>query len=327
MARPQVTVLQGDVAVQGLEFLQDLVDLVVVDADGLPAALPSTQALFLWDFFSDAAVDLVARAPRLTWVHVAAAGVDRLVTPELAASGVVVTNAHGVFDRRIAEYVLACVSAHLKDLPTTWQDQAGRRWRTRETTDLAGRTVLVVGAGGVGRACARLLGAVGMNCRLLARTARSDPEHGQVLGVDELSEAVGEADVVVVAAPLTAQTEGLVSRQVIARMRPGSFLVNVGRGRTVDQTALTDALLSGHLAGAALDTFQVEPLPPQDPLWDLPQVLVSPHTSSRTGSWRADLVAQFRRLCARWVAGETLHPVVDPELGFVPAARTAPPGG
>ncbi|WP_331715009.1 D-2-hydroxyacid dehydrogenase [Auraticoccus cholistanensis] len=321
-----MTVLEGDVPVQGLEPLQDLVDLVVVDAAGLPAVLPSTEALFLWDFFSDAAPDLVARAPRLRWVHVAAAGVDHLVTPELAASEVVVTNAHGVFDRRIAEYVLACVSAHLKDLPATWADQPARRWRTRETTDLADRSVLVVGAGGVGRACARLLGAVGMRCRLLGRTARTDPEHGQVLGADDLADAVAEADVVVMAAPLTEQTEGLLSRQVIARMRPGSFLVNVGRGRTVDQAALTEALLSGHLAGAALDTFVVEPLPADDPLWDLPQVLVSPHTSSRTGSWRAELAAQFCRLCRRWVDGQPLSPVVDTGLGFVPAAPAPPPG-
>ncbi|RCK69081.1 D-2-hydroxyacid dehydrogenase [Desertihabitans brevis] len=321
MAERRLTVLQGEVPVPALDDLPEQVAVTVVDADGLDAALQSTQALFLWDFFSAAATDLTQRAPRLEWVHVAAAGVDHLLSPELSASGVVVTNAAGVFDRRIAEYVLACVAAHTKDLAGTWADRPARAWRTRETGDLAGTSVLVVGAGGVGRACARLLRAVGMKCRLLARSARTDPEHGRVLGVSELATAVATADVVVMAVPLAPGTVSLLSADIIARMRPGSYLVNVGRGRTVDQRALTEALLSGHLAGAALDSFEVEPLPPGDPLWTLPQVLVSPHTSSRTGRWRTDLIAQFTRLCAGWASGLPLSPQVDTRLGFVPGNR------
>lgn len=315
--RPVVTVLEGRFRVLGLEPIAERAEIRVVDAGELQAALPGTHALLLWDFFSDAVSGIYGDAQDLEWIHIAATGVDKLLVPELVDSSIVVTNANGIFDRPIAEYVLACVAAFLKDMPLSIEFQGRREWLTRQSRNLFGTSVLVVGAGGIGRATARLLRATGMDVTVMGRTERADAEFGTVLSSNQLAERVGGFGVVVVAAPLTRATHELVSAEVIAAMAPGAFVVNVGRGKTVDQGALTDALISGRIGGAALDTFLVEPLPADDPLWRLPNVFVSPHMSSRTEGWLEALSAQFCSNFDSWMSGQPMVGVVDKQLGFV----------
>lgn len=300
-------------------------DVVCADAGGLGEAIEDARALLLWDFFSTAVRDVWQRAGRLEWIHVAAAGVDRLLFDELRDSAVVVTNARGIFDRPIAEFVLASVLAHAKDVHRSDDLQRGRTWQHRETRLVVGSTALVVGTGAIGRETARLLRAVGVQVRGAGRTAREgDPDFGTVVDSSRLAEHVGWADHVVVVAPLTPATRGLVDRRVLAAMKPGSHLVNVGRGASVVEADLIDALRAGRPAAASLDVFETEPLPPDHPLWAAPGVTVTPHMSGDTVGWRDALARQFVDNAIRWLDGEPLLNVVDKRLGFV---RAEPTGG
>ena len=201
------------------------------DAEGLASAVEGAQALFLWDFFSTAVADVWAHCDRLEWIHVAAAGVDKLLFDGLRESGVTVTNARGVFDRPIAEFVLASVLAHAKLLHESRDLQRDRVWRHRETRTVVGARALIVGTGAIGRETARLLRAVGMEVRGAGRTARADDvDFGEVVASADLVSHVGWCDYLVNAAPLTEQTRGLVNADVFAAMRPSAHLINVGRG-------------------------------------------------------------------------------------------------
>ncbi len=292
------------------------------DAAGLPDALPGTDALLLWDFFSDAVRAAWDRADRLRWIHVAAAGVDRLLFDELVASDVTVTNARGIFDRPIAEFVLSCVLAHAKDLHRSHDLQLARVWQHRETATVAGATVLVVGTGAIGREIARLLRAVGMHVRGAGRSARpADPDFDTVVASVDLAEEVGWADYLVVVAPLTAQTRGLVDAAVLAAMKPTGYLINVGRGASVVEGDLLAALAAGRIAGAALDVFDTEPLPPAHPLWAAPGVSITAHMSGDTVGWLDALARLFVDNALHWLDDEPLTNVVDKRLGFVPANR------
>jgi phosphoglycerate dehydrogenase-like enzyme len=300
---PRIAVLHGHDRPPGLE-LDGM--RFASDAAGLAAALPGAEVLLVWDFTSDAVRDAWPAADALRWVHTASAGVDRLTFPGLLESDVVLTNSRGVFDRPMAEYVLALVLAMAKDLPGTLAAQSRREWHHRETEPIAGRCAVVVGGGPIGRAIAGLLAAVGMDVELVGRR-----EFGDLPGL------LPRADWLVLAAPLTDTTRGMLDAAALARLRPSARVINVGRGALVVEPDLVDALRSGRIAGAALDVFAREPLPPGSPLWTLPGVIVSPHMSGDQVGWREQLVEVFRDNLDRYRAGEPLRNVVDKTLGYV----------
>lgn len=284
------------------------------DGDGLAALLPEADVLLVWDFASDA----VRRAwpgggPRPAWVHTASAGVDRLLCPELVASGTVVTNARGVFERPIAEYVTALVLAFAKDLPGTLALQRERSWRHRESGAVAGTRAVVVGAGPIGREITRLLHALGVKVALVGRTARRT-----IHGPEDLDRLTAQADWVVCAAPLTEATRGMFDTRFFGLMQPSARFINVGRGPMVVEDDLADALRKRWIAGAALDVFAREPLPQDSPLWDVPGLIVSPHMSGDTAGWRDRLGEQFCAMYELWSAGQPLPNVVDKARGYVP---------
>lgn len=324
-SRPRIVVL-GAAGLEPPPFIDELadaVDLDYVDADALSEAISGADALFLWDFFSTAVKQAWPhRSDGLRWIHVAAAGVDSLIFEDLRSSDVVVTNARGVFDRPIAEYVLASILAFDKRLHESMAFQREHAWQHRETTQLQGQRVLIVGTGGIARETARLLTAVGCEVRGAGRTERSeDPDFGEVLLSNELPSYIEWADHVVNASPLTAQTTDLFDAAVFEAMRPGSHIVNIGRGASVVEADLVRALESGHLGGASLDVFQTEPLPEDSPLWDLPGVAISAHLSGDVHGWRDVLARQFVDNAHRWLAGEPVFNVVDKELGYVPGGK------
>ncbi len=288
------------------------------DAAGLAEAVDGAEVLLLWDFFSTSVKDVWSHASRLKWIHVAAAGVDRLLFDELVDSDVVLTNARGVFDRPIAEFVLASILARAKLLHDSHDLQREKSWLHRETETVDGRNALIVGTGAIGRETARLLAAVGMNVRGAGRTVRADdPDFGDVVASGDLVDHVGWADHVVVAAPLTEQTRGLVDDKVLAAMKPTAHVVNIGRGAIIDEPALIRALEGRRIAAASLDVFVTEPLPEDNPLWSLPGVVVTPHMSGDVGGWIDTIARQFVDNAMRWFGGEELFNVVDKGLGFV----------
>lgn len=301
----------------GLDGLD--VDFRYCAADGLLEAIHGARGMLLWDFFSTAVRDIWADAGTVEWIHVTAAGVDTLLFDELRDSDVVVTNARGVFDRPIAEYVLGAVIAHAKDSRRSFDLQRRRQWQHRETREIARANALVVGTGGIGREIARLLRAAGMEVRGAGRRARDDdPDFGKVVASGDLSADVGWCDHLILAAPLTEATRGLVDAAVLNAMKPDAHLVNIARGPLVDESALLAALTEGRIGGATLDVFTGEPLPAEHPLWDAPNVTITAHMSGDVVGWRDTLAAQYAENVRRWLAGEPLLNVVDKKLGYIP---------
>ncbi|MFC9086277.1 D-2-hydroxyacid dehydrogenase [Nocardiopsis dassonvillei] len=330
--RPRLLVLHGDDLPPGRERMDDhprLGEVVYTTADELPARLPGAHALLVWDLFTEALASAWPKADSLAWVHAATAGVDNLMFPGLVESPAVVTNSRGVFDEPIAEYVLGQVIAFAKGFQQTWEHQREHRWEHRETERVSGRRALVVGTGPIGRHIARKLTAVGMRVRASGSRAREgDPDFGTVVesslaergadGAPTLAGELPEADYVVIAAPLTDATRGLVDRRFLGLMKPTARLVNVARGPIVVEADLAAALEHRVIAGAALDVFEDEPLKAVSPLWGLPGSVVSPHMSGDVVGWRDDLMDLFLDNLARYLDGRELLNVVDKSRGYVP---------
>ncbi|MEU6521788.1 D-2-hydroxyacid dehydrogenase [Streptomyces sp. NPDC046924] len=312
-ALPTLLVLDADPPPR-LGRLTGRVRIEHADASTLAERLPHADALLVWDFTSHAVRSAwPGGGPRPRWVHTASAGVDHLLCPELVASDTVVTNARGVFDRPIAEYVAALVLALAKDLPRTLELQRERTWLHRESRKVAGTRACVVGSGPIGRAIAGTLEALGVTTALVGRAPRPG-----VHGSEDLDRLLTRADWVIAAAPLTEQTRGMFDARRFGLMQPSAHFVNVGRGPLVDEDALAEALGQRRIAGAALDVFETEPLAPGNPLWRAPGLVVSPHMSGDTIGWRDELAAQFVELYELWEAGEPLVNVVDKQRGYVP---------
>ncbi|MGW8379954.1 D-2-hydroxyacid dehydrogenase [Streptomyces sp. ODS28] len=319
MSEPRVLVLDAE-PLPRLDRLHGRARVVHADEKDLADHLPHADVLLVWDFLSDAVREAwPGGGPRPRWVHTPSAGVDRLL-PELGESpDTVVTNARGVFDQPIAEYVAGLVLAMAKDFHGTWELQRQRRWRHRETIRVGGTKAVVVGSGPIGRAIGRTLTALGVGVELVGRRERTgDPEFGTVHAIGSLDALLPEADWVVCVAPLTEESRGLFGAGAFARMKQDARFINVGRGAHVVEDALADALAGEQIAGAALDVFAEEPLPEESPLWDAPGLLISPHMSGDTVGWRDDLARQFLDNFDRWEAGEPLRNVVDKGLGYVP---------
>jgi phosphoglycerate dehydrogenase-like enzyme len=276
---------------------------------------------------------LLSRAPHLTWVHSATSGVERALTPAAMARDVLVTNARGVFSRPIAEHVLLMILAISRHLPELLELQRERTWQPLEGRELRELTIGIVGYGSLGRSVASLASAFGARVIALRRrptsaeaARRGAPDDGddfpyeavvdRVLGPDGLHELLGESDIVVLAAPLTAETESMIDESAVAAMKKESWLINVARGRLVDDTALIRALRDHRIGGAALDTFRDEPLPPSSPYWDLSNVILTPHTAWSSARVLDRSVELFCDNLVRFSRGEPLRNVVDPTAGY-----------
>ncbi|MFF3326129.1 D-2-hydroxyacid dehydrogenase [Streptomyces sp. NPDC002889] len=313
MSEPTLLVLAAD-PMPRLGRLTGQARIEYADEDTLADRLPYADALLMWNFTSDAVrLAWPGEGPRPRWVHTPSAGVDRLLCPELVDSDTVVTNARGIFDEPIAEYVATLVLAMAKDLPGTLELQRQRRWRHREGLPMAGTRATVVGAGPIGRAVASTLGALGVRTAVVGRTARPG-----IHAAADLDRLLARADWVVCAAPLTEDTRGMFDARRFGLLQPSARFINVGRGPLVVEDDLVSALKNRWLAGAALDVFDREPLPPDSPLWDVPGLIVSPHMSGDTVGWRDRLGEQFVELYELWVAGKQLPNVVDKKRGYVP---------
>ncbi|MGY1500542.1 D-2-hydroxyacid dehydrogenase [Streptomyces sp. QTS52] len=312
-ALPTLLVLDADPPPR-LGRLTGRVRIVHADETTLAGQLPYADVLLVWDFASHAVrAAWPGEGARPRWVHTASAGVDHLMCPELAASDTVVTNARGIFDQPIAEYVAALVLAMAKDLPRTLYHQERHEWRHRESQRVAGTKACVVGSGPIGRAIAKYLKALGVTTAIVGRTPRTG-----IYGPDDLNRLMARADWVIAAAPLTADTHHMFDARRFGVMQPSARFVNVGRGQLVDEAALAEALSKRWIAGAALDVFEHEPLTSDSPLWEVPGLIVSPHMSGDTVGRRDELGAQFLELYERWETGKTLTNVVDKQRGYVP---------
>ena len=250
----------------------------------------------------------------LRWVANGGAGVDHLAPWD--AKRLTVTNASGVASDMMAEYVLGGMLALAIGFPRFVRAMGERRWQFRHVAGISGKRVAVVGLGRTGRAVARLAARFRMQVVGVRARPTATAHVQQVFPADRLHDALDGADFVVVCAPLTDATRHLVDRRALQAMKPGAFLVDVSRGGVVDQSALAEALSSGHLEGAVVDVFEEEPLPASSPLWDMPNVVVTPHCSSVYRGWERRAAEMFCDNLERWRAGRRLRNVVHPARGY-----------
>ncbi|MPZ49373.1 MAG: D-2-hydroxyacid dehydrogenase [Dehalococcoidia bacterium] len=263
--------------------------------------------------------DLRAIAPKVSWVQSIAAGADRM-PQQLISEGVVFTTSSGVAAQPIAEFVLGHMLMFSKGWPAFFRTQQAHEWRAgKRPADLSGHTVGIVGMGHIGSEVARLAHA--FDCRVLgirrSFTSRGPDEIAdEAVPPSEINYLMAESDFVVLAAPLTPQTRGIVGVKEIAAMKPTAYLINIARGGLVDEPALVAALKEGRIAGAGLDVFAVEPLPAESELWDMPNVIISPHSAGGSERSLERTIDIFCGNLRRYLAGEPLLNIVDPERGY-----------
>ena len=281
-------------------------------------------------------VPTLEQAPHLRWIQLYSAGADRLVDNPLFQSEVMITTASGVHAINIAEYVFAMTQAWYRRLPQLFIWKQGKEWsKDKESTEssieeLHGKTIGIVGYGSIGRQIARLAQAYGMRVLAMQRgdnhkdTGYQFPNVGDPEGAlpekyytfDSLHTMLQECDVVVVAVPLTKETKAMFNAEAFQAMKDSAFFVNIARGDVCDETALVDALQQKKIAGAALDVFQQEPLPTTSPLWELPNVLMSPHDSGVTPHYNERAATIFEENLRRYLADQPLYNLVDKKRGY-----------
>lgn len=264
--------------------------------------------------------ETLGMAAGLVWHHVPWAGVERMALAPMAERGVTLTNSRGISAPNMAEHVIAFMLAFGRAFPTLFGEQQRRSWRGWEGQpnffELTGQTVVLLGTGAIGKEVAKRLRPFG--CRIVGVRRRSGSVEGfdQVVSFGQLAQVLPEADHVVSSLPLSVYTARIVDRGFIQRMKPGSYFYNVGRGGTVDQDALIEALNSGHLAGAGLDVTEPEPLPGDSPLWDALNTIITGHTSGRSPLFEDRGAEVLRENLRRYQSGEDLLNIVDMEFGY-----------
>jgi phosphoglycerate dehydrogenase-like enzyme len=278
------------------------------------------EAEVLYDFPQGHVRDLTRAAPNLRWLQASMAGAGEVAKKAgLLETDVVVTTASGVYSGPLAEFVVMAMLQHAKNLDRLRRDKAEKAWHQAYSDTLENKTLCVVGMGNIGRAIAERVRPFGTRILGVKRTVREDDparSHADELhGTERLPDVLAEADYVVVTLPGTPETRHLVDADTIAAMKPGTYFANVGRGSVVNEGALVEALQSGHLSGAALDVFEVEPLPQESPLWELKNVIVSPHATDMVPALinerQTDLFCDNLR---RYLEGEPLVNVLDKRL-------------
>lgn len=279
--------------------------IVVHDLESLRRELKGADVLVLAPRFGEMVRDVWDHARHLRWIHSLGAGVERLPFDLLRESDVVVTNARGVYADALAEFVIAAMLWFAKDFRHLMRNQAARKWEVAPVQRLEGATAGIIGYGSIGTAVGRRAEALGMRVLAARRTGG--------LTIDEL---IPQSDYVILSTPLTPDTRHLMNARRIALMRSSAALINVARGGIVDEPALIEALAANRIRGAALDVFETEPLPPDNPLWSLENVLISPHGADRTRDSHERAVAFFRTNLGRFQRGEPLLNIIDRSAGY-----------
>jgi phosphoglycerate dehydrogenase-like enzyme len=288
-------------------------------AADLGDAVGRAKVLFNWSGTRSEIKNVLETAPNLEWIHARYAGLDGLLFPELIEHKVPLTNGRGTFSQSLGEFVICGALYWAKDLPRMLRAKAERRWDVFNVHELSCQTIGIVGHGDIGRAIARRAKAFGMRVLALRRNParrEGDEDVDYVYATADLHKMLPECDYVVVAAPLTPDTKHMMSTAEFNAMKREAIIMNVGRGPVIDEAAMAEALRTGRIRGAALDVFEVEPLPNDSPLWGMENVLISAHTADHTKDWLNDAVHFFLEQFARWRKGEPLKNPVDKSAGY-----------
>jgi phosphoglycerate dehydrogenase-like enzyme len=289
-------------------------------AEAFERAAAEADVIFNWAYQSQTLREIFGRCPRLRWVHCRAAGLDHLLFPELVESPAALTNGSGVFSPSLGEFVLGAILHFAKGFRAMIRNQEAGAWAPFDVEEISGQTVGIVGYGDIGRAVASRARAMGMRVLALKRHApppeAADAFAERIFGPENRMEMLALSDYVVVAAPITPETRGMIGEPEFAAMKPGAVIINVGRGPVIDEAAMVRALTEGRIKGAALDVFDHEPLPQGHPFYQLDNVLLSPHCADHTATWIDDAMRFFLTQFERYRKGEPLLNVVDKKLGY-----------
>jgi len=285
--------------------------------DRWQSLLSAAEISFDFDWWAPAA--MAANCPSLRWVQATSSGIGQfLERTGLDRSDIIFTTAAGVHAVPLAEFALTGVLYFVKGIRHLIERQAAHEWERYTTTQLAGQRVMVVGLGQVGLQVAELFSALGADVWGVARV----PRHidvgpiRKVVGIDAMDDLLPEVAAVVLCCPLTSQTRGIMSRSRLQKLPRGAVIVNIARGPLIDEAALVDLLATGHLGGACLDVAAVEPLPNESPLWDMPNVLISPHSASTVSRENAALSDLFCDNLRAWFDGRPMHNLYSSEKGY-----------
>lgn len=293
--------------------------LVRVDSEGnIDSDATDAEVYFSWFYLKPTTLHRVLDAgPSLRWHHAPNAGVNHILTPKYLQRDLILTNGAGVHGIPIAEFVITYLLAYCKQLPSLYQLHNEHNWqRDLPIQELFDKTLLIIGAGGIGQEIAVRAQAFGMRIFGSSRQSQPLPNFDKVVGANEWKELLPEAEFVVIAAPLTLETKGMIDMETLGLFRPDSYLINIARGAIVDESALTTALEKGWIAGAALDTVFTEPLPAESPLWTLPNVFITPHCSGNSPRVKERTLALFLDNLTRYRQGKPLRNVVDKTAGY-----------
>ncbi|MGB9867632.1 MAG: D-2-hydroxyacid dehydrogenase [Bacillota bacterium] len=261
--------------------------------------------------------ELFPKATQLRWIQVGAAGVDDVLFPELVESPVVVTNCRGIHASTISEHVFAMILAFARGLFKFQRDRKLRKWDRTGVSEVSGKTIGIVGLGAIGSKIARRAKCFGMKViGVKKHTTQAVPYVDKLVSQDELLQALPEMDYVVISVPLTAETFRLIGERELKAMKPTAYLINIARGKVVDEAALIRALKEGAIAGAGLDVYEVEPLPAESELWDMENVIFTPHVAGTFSENVERITEIFVENLKRYVAGQEMINVVNKRLGY-----------
>jgi phosphoglycerate dehydrogenase-like enzyme len=297
------------------------VDIVVgISAEAFEQAASAASVLFNWSASLPLLRKVFRLCPNLRWVHSRSVGLERTLFSELSDSPVQLTNGSGVFSASLGEFVLGAILYFAKDFRRMIRNQSAGVWEAFDVMPVSGQTVGIVGYGDIGRAIAARVRPLGMTVlamkRRVSTLASADPFVERAYDPDQRLKMLSRCDYVVVAAPLTSETRGLIGEPEFAAMNQTAVVINVGRGPVIDEGALVRALSSGRIKGAALDVFDREPLPRSSPFYKLENVLLSPHCADHTPDWLDNAMQFFIAQFDRFRRGEALLNVVDKKLGY-----------
>ncbi|GCL35802.1 MULTISPECIES: D-2-hydroxyacid dehydrogenase [Sphaerospermopsis] len=290
-----------------------------VDSEGnIDGDATDAEVYFSWFYLKPTTLHRVLyAAPSLRWHHAPNAGVNHILTPKYLERDLILTNGAGVHGIPIAEFVITYLLAYSKRLPSLYKLQNEHDWqRGLPIQELFEKTLLIIGAGGIGQEIAVRAKAFGMRIFGSSRHPKPLPNFDKVVGANDWKELLPEAEFVVIATPLTPETKGMIDVETLRLFRPDSYLINIARGAIVDESALIQALQEGWIAGAALDTVFIEPLPAESPLWTLPNVFITPHCSGNSPRVKERTLALFLDNFTRYRQGKPLRNVVDKTAGY-----------
>lgn len=313
-------ILPIEVADEIQPHLPEDIKFVRADVDGnIDGDATDAEVYFSWLYYIKPTTlqKVLDAAPKLRWHQATNAGVNNILTPQYLEREIILTNGAGLHAIPMAEFVIAYILSYAKNFQKLHELQAQKSWRRGlRSEELQDKTLLIIGAGGIGQEIAKRAKAFGLNIYGSRRHPQPLANFDKVVGANEWKPLLSEAHYVVIATPLTRETKGLIDAEVFNLMRPDAYLINIARGAIVDEPALIEALQSGKIAGAALDTVFTEPLPPESPFWTQPNIFITPHCSGHSPKTKERAIALFLDNFTRYYNGQPLRNIVDKDAGY-----------